>query len=395
MTAFLIAAALLLAASLVLLARPWWRRASSGGASRRELNKAIYRDQIAELENDRAGGQLAEADYQQARAELQRRLLEDAAQDDAQLVAPAHPKRTLIAMLIALPLLGGGLYAWLGTPAALDQMQRRDFTQQDVDEMVAGLAAKLEKEPDNLPGWVMLARSYKAMRRTDDAERAYEKAWPLVEQEPQLLADYADLLASKTGDLTGRPEELVAKALKLDPDNLQALWLAGTAAFNRDDHAKAIEYWQRAQRQLPPDSEDGQMLANIVEESRKKLGVGKKPAAANVSAVRGRVEIAAALQAKVAPSDTVFILAREAGGGPMPLAAKRTSVANLPADFFLDDADSLMPNRPLSSVKSLQVEARVSRSGDAKSQPGDLVGSLGPVKPGAKGLKLVIDRVVP
>jgi cytochrome c-type biogenesis protein CcmH len=117
--------------------------------------------------------------------------------------------------------------------------------------------------------------------------------------------------------------------------------------------------------------------------------------AANVSAVRGRLEIAAALQAKVVPSDTVFILAREAGGGPMPLAAKRTNVANLPADFILDDADSLMPNRPLSSVKALQVEARVSKSGDAKSQPGDLVGSLGPVKPGAKGLKLVIDRVVP
>ena len=394
MTAFLIAAALLLAASLVLLARPWWRRTSSGGASRRELNKSIYRDQIAELESDRTSGQLAEADFQQAHAELQRRLLEDAAQEDAQLAAPTHPKRTLIAMLVALPLLGAGLYAWLGTPAALDQMQRRDFSQQDIDQMISTLESKLDQEPDNLQGWVMLARSYKVLRRTADAERAYEKAWPLVEQEPQLLADYADLLASKTGDLTGRPEELVAKALKLDPDHLQSLWLAGTAEFNRGDYAKAIEHWQRAQRQMPPDSEDGQMLANIVEEAKKKLGTGKKPAAAKASAVRGRVEVAAALQAKVAPSDTVFILAREAGGGPMPLAAKRTSVANLPGDFVLDDADSLMPDRPLSGVKSIQVEARISKSGDAKSQPGDLVGSLGPVKPGTKGLRLVIDKVV-
>lgn len=394
MTAFLIAAALLLAASLALLARPWWRRRSAGGASRRELNKSIYRDQIAELDSDRASGQLAEADYQQARAELQRRLLEDAAQDDAQLVAAGHPKRTLIALLVALPLLGAGLYAWLGTPAALDQMQRRDFSQQDVEDMVAGLAAKLEKEPDNLQGWAMLARSYKAMRRTDDAERAYQKAWALVEREPQLLADYADLLASKTGDLAGRPEELVAKALQLDPDHLQSLWLAGTAAFNRADYAKAIEHWQRAQRQLPPESEDAQMLANIVEEAKQKAGAKAAPAAKS-AAIRGRLDIAAALKAKAAPTDTVFVLAREAGGGPMPLAAKRTSVANLPADFILDDADSLMPNRPLSSVKSLQVEARVSKSGDAKSQPGDLVGSLGPVKPGAKGLKLVIDRVVP
>ncbi|MBI4997975.1 MAG: c-type cytochrome biogenesis protein CcmI [Rhodocyclales bacterium] len=266
MTTFLIAAALLLAVSLALLSRPWWRRAGTGRSSRRDLNTTIYRDQLLELDGDRASGQLADADYQTARAEIQRRLLEDAAQDDAQLVATAHPKRTLVALLVALPLLGAGLYAWLGSPAALDQMQRRDFSQQDVENMVAGLAAKLENEPDNLQGWAMLARSYTTMRRTAEAERAYEKAFALVEQDPQLLADYADLLASKTGDLAGRPEQLIAKALALDPDHLQSLWLAGTAAFNRADYAKAVQHWQRAQRQLPPESEDARMLASIVEE---------------------------------------------------------------------------------------------------------------------------------
>lgn len=394
MTAFLIAAAVLLAVSLALLSRPWWRRFAAGRTSRRELNRTIYRDQIAELESDRASGQLAEADYQQARAELQRRLLEDAAQDDTQLVASGHPKRTLVAMLVALPLLGTGLYAMLGTPAALDQMQRRDFSQQDVEAMVASLAAKLEKEPDNLQGWAMLARSYKTMRRPAEAERAYQKAWALVEQEPQLLADYADLLASKTGDLAGRPEELIAKALKLDPDHLQSLWLAGTAAFNRADYAKAVEHWRRAQRQLPPESEDAQMLANIVEEARQKMGARKAPATAGAPAIRGKLELSAAMKALAAGTDTVFLIAREAGGGPMPLAAKRARVSDLPMEFTLDDSDALMPTRPLSSVKSVQVEARVSKSGDAKSMPGDLAGSIGPVKPGAKGLRLVIDKVV-
>jgi cytochrome c-type biogenesis protein CcmH len=395
MTAFLIAVALLLAASLALLSRPWWRRTSFGNASRRDLNKAIYRDQLTELERDQASGQLAAADYQQARAEIQRRLLEDATQEDAQLVAPAHPKRTLIVMLLALPLLGFGLYAWLGNPAALDQMQRRDFSQQDVDKMVAGLAAKLEQEPDNLQGWAMLARSYKAMHRPADAERAYEKAWPLVQQDAQLLADYADLLASKTSDLSGRPEELIAMALKLDPDHMQSLWLAGTAAFNRGDYAQAVQHWQRAQRQLPPDSEDGQMLANIIEEARQKMGSRKAvPVANSPSGLRGRVDISSALKARAAPTDTVFLVAKEAGGPPMPLAAKRAQVADLPMDFALDDADSLMPSRPLSGAKAVQVEARVSKSGDAKSQPGDLIGSLGPVKPGTKGLRLTIDKVV-
>jgi cytochrome c-type biogenesis protein CcmH len=403
MTTFLIAAAVLLAVSLALLARPWWRRAGLARTSRRDLNTTIYRDQLLELDRDRASGQLAEADYQTARAEIQRRLLEDAAQEDTQLVAPAHSRRSLVALLVALPLLGSGIYLWLGNPAALDQMQRGDFSQQDVEKMVAGLAAKLEKEPDNLQGWAMLARSYKTMRRPAEAERAYEKAFPLVEQDPQLLADYADLLASKTGDLTGRPEQLIAKALALDPDHLQSLWLAGTAAFNRADYATAVRHWQRAQRQLPPESEDARMLANIVEEAKLKMGPGKGAAMAKASAaaaptpapaIRGRVELSAALKAQAAPTDTVFIAAKEAGGPPMPLAAKRVRVADLPTDFSLDDADALMPARPLSSAKSILIEARVSKSGDAISRPGDLKGSVGPVKLGAKGLRLTIDKVV-
>jgi cytochrome c-type biogenesis protein CcmH len=399
MTTFLIAAAVLLAVSLALLARPWWRRGGPARTSRRDLNTTIYRDQLLELDGDRASGQLAEVDHQTARAELQRRLLEDAAQDDSPLVAAAHPKRTLLALLVILPLLGAGIYSWLGNPAALDQSQRRDFSQQDIDKMVAGLAAKLENEPDNLQGWAMLARSYKTMRRTAEAERAYEKAFALVEQDPQLLADYADLLASKTGDLAGRPEQLIAKALALDPDHLQSLWLAGTAAFNRADYATAVRHWQRAQRQLPPESEDARMLVSIVEEAKQKMGAGKKspvsaaPAAA-APALRGRVELSAALKAQAAPSDTVFIAAKEAGGSPMPLAAKRVRVADLPMDFSLDDADALMPSRPLSSAKSILIEARVSKSGDAKAMPGDLKGSVGPIKLGAKGLRLTIDKVV-
>ncbi|HZV55376.1 MAG TPA: c-type cytochrome biogenesis protein CcmI [Rhodocyclaceae bacterium] len=393
MIPFLIAAALMLAASLALLARPWWRRKRTDTETRRDLNAAIYRDQLAELESDRGSGELSDADYQQARGELQRRLLDDAAEADLPLAAPTHySKRTLIALVIALPLAAAGFYAWLGNPAAMDQMARQDFSQQDIEKMVGGLAAKLEKEPDNLQGWAMLARSYKAMRRPADAERAFEKAFAFVENDPQLLADYADLLASKAGDLSGKPEQLIAKALALDPDHLQSLWLAGTAAFNRNDYAKAVEHWQRALRQLPPESEDAQMLNNIIAEARQKMGAGKTPTAA--ASLRGRVELAAALKAQADQENTVFILAREVGGGPMPLAAKRARVGDLPMDFTLDDSDALSPQRPISSAKSVQIEARVSRSGDAKPMPGDLSGRLGPLKPGAKGLKVVIDTVV-
>jgi cytochrome c-type biogenesis protein CcmH len=362
------------------------------------LNAAIYSDQLTELERDRANGQLGDADYQEARTEIQRRLLDDVAQEDSRLVAPIHPKRTLIALSVLLPLLAVGLYAKLGNPSAMDQAQRRDISEQDVNAMVATLAAKVESEPDNLQGWVMLARSYKAVRRPAEAERAYEKGFALVEQDPQLLADYADVLASKTGDLSGRPEQLIAKALALDPNHLLSLWLAGTAAFNRNDYAKAIEHWERAQGQMAPNSEDAQMLANIIAEAKQKMSKGKAPvaavAAAAAPAIRGRVELAAALKAQATPTDTVFIVAREAGGPPMPLAAKRVLVSDLPMDFSLGDSDALMPSRPLSSAKSIQIEARISKSGQAKSMPGDLTGSVGPVKLGAKNLRISIDKVV-
>jgi len=397
MIAFLIAAAALLAVTLALLARPWWRRRGSGAATRRALNAAIYRDEFADLERDRASGQLGEADYEQARGDLQRRLLEDAAENDAPVVAD-HGWRTLAGLAVALPLAAAGFYYWLGNPAALGNNPQQPITNADVDRMVASLAAKLEKEPDNLQGWAMLARSYKVLHRPEEAMRAFEKALPAVEQDPQLLADYADLLASQNGgNLDGRPEQLVNMALKLDPNHMQSLWLAGTAAFNRNDFAKAAEIWDRALAQLPPDSDDAKMLSNIIAEARQKGGVkapAPKAAAANAGYVAGRVELAASVKAQAAPDDTVFILAR-GDGAPMPVAVLRARVADLPMDFRLDDSNAVMPGRNISAAKTLNIEARVSKSGDAQSKPGDLSGTVGsPVKAGAKNLRIKIDSVV-
>lgn len=411
MTTFLIVAAVVVAASLALLARPWlWRRHEMDVHSRRALNTAIYGDQLAEVERDRASGELSDADYQEARNELQRRLLEDAAEADAKLAATAHPKRTLFALIVALPLLSAGFYAWLGSPSALNPAlttPEHQVTQQDIEKMVAGLAAKLQREPGNLKGWVVLARSYKALQRYPEAAKAYEKGYALVETDSQLLADYADVLAATTGGLAGRSEELVKKALTLDPNNVQALWMLGSAAFRRQDFATAIELWERGVNALPPGSEDAQALSQIIEEARGKMdAAGASPKAATKTApaapsaaaagatIRGSVEVAAALKAKASPDDVVFIFARAVDGPPMPLAAKRVRVADLPMDFTLSDSDSPMPQAKLSSAKSVRIEARVAKGGDAKPKPGDLSGSAGPVSPGATGLRVIIDTVI-
>ena len=277
MTGFLVSAAVLIALTLALLSRPWWWRRSAGATSRQTLNARIYRDQMAELARDHAAGQLPAEDYAVACDEIQRRLIEDVAEADEPAGQRPAGRMTLIALLLLVPIVAGAFYALFGNPAGLDAMARRDFTRADVDKMVASLASKLEQEPDNLQGWAMLARSYKAMRRPDDAKRAYEKAWALVETDAQLLSDYADLLASSNGgDLNGRPEQLVNMALKIDPDHLQSLWLAGTAAFNRDDFRQAVVHWERALKLLPTDSDDARMLAGVIDEARQKMPATKK-----------------------------------------------------------------------------------------------------------------------
>jgi cytochrome c-type biogenesis protein CcmH len=398
MTGFLIGAALAVALTLLLLLRPfvWQRPRTAATATHRQLNAAICRDQLAEIERDRNAGTLAEEDYRQARDELQRRVLEDGQGEEIASVLRA-PKKTLIALALLLPVASAALYLLLGNPAGLNPAApEHQVTAQDIERMVANLAAKLDKEPENLKGWSMLARSYKAMGRVDDAEKAFEHAAALVDTDAQLLADYADVLATKAGgSFAGKPQQLIDKALKLDPDNLQALWLAGSAAYEGARYDQAVAAWSRLLKLLPPESDDAKQIAAGIADARAKAG---KPAAAPVDAakaVRGRVELAPAVRDRAAPGDTVMVVAREAGGPRMPIAVLRLRVADLPLDFALDDSLAMTPDRLISTVKNVEVEARVSKSGQAVPQPGDLFSATQKAKAGTAGLRLVIDQIRP
>lgn len=272
MIGFFIGAALLVALTLWWLLRPTGARASTETTSHRELNVAIYRDQMVELERDLAGGELGEGDYAQARQELQRRVIEDSTEEAATVAAAVPAKRiTPWVLSFVVPLAAIGLYLLLGNPYGINPPPpEKRVTADEIERMVAGLAAKLEKEPDNVKGWMMLARSYKAMGRLEDAAKVYDRLGKVVEQDAQMLADQADLLATLAdGNLEGRPRQLLDKALKLDPDNIQALWLMGTAAYARKDFALAVKHWERAQRQLPPESEDAKFLGEGIAEAKK------------------------------------------------------------------------------------------------------------------------------
>lgn len=277
MTQFFIFALLLAGLVAILLARPLWRRspASVQAADEREAaNLAIFRDQLAELEREMAEGSLAEADFAQAKRELQRRLLEEVAPE----ATPASPsqaassRKTALAIAILLPILGLLGYGVLGTPRALDPSQTQaapQMTQAQIEGMVAKLAAKMQANPDDLQGWLMLARSYKQMGRYAEAVDAFAKAEKLMDGEPDLLAAYAETIAMARGQgLQGKPMELVKKALKLDPKHGHSLFLAGAGAMEAGDNKAGIAYWEALLLQVEPGSEIDQMLRSGVDKMK-------------------------------------------------------------------------------------------------------------------------------
>jgi cytochrome c-type biogenesis protein CcmH len=409
MTGFLIAAAVAVALVMLLLLRPFVWSAAPSRMSQRQMNAAVYRDQLAKLDQDLAEGALNTEDHARSRDELQRRALEDLREDDAVPMLRA-PKRTMLAVGLLVPLAAIALYAVLGNVDGITgRGAEQKVTQADVERMVASLAVKLEQNPTDYKGWVMLARSYKVMGRTADAEKAFDRAAPLVDTDPQLLADYADVVVTNAnGNFVGKPQQLIDKALKLDPNAPMALWLAGTAAFSRGNKDEAIRHWEHLATLLPADSEDGRNLQAALAEVRGKAPLNAQAAAAQpapaaapvvafanaAASVTGTVELDAALKGKATAKDTIMVIAR-APGMRMPLAVLRVPATQLPLKFTLDDSLSMSPQAKLSGASEVEVEARISKSGQAVPEPGDLFSSVQTVKVGAKGVTLRVAQVRP
>ncbi len=392
MTLFwLIGAAL---AALVLAWVLWPLRAPAGGGpvSRKAANVSIYRDQLRELEADLAAGTLAQADYDRSRAEIEARLLEDVRDADAPAaVRPAGGRRLAIGLGAAIPVLALGVYFMVGNPGSLSQQLEHGATVAQLETMVERLAARLRESPDDAQGWQLLGRSYAALGRYKEAADAYAQAALRAPRDAQLLVDFADVLAMARGRrLEGEPEKLIQRALEIDPQNLKGLALAGTVAYERKDYAQAAAYWQRMLPLVPPDSEDARMISQNVAEARSLAGQKQSQAS-----LRGTVSLSPKLAGKAAPDDIVFVFARAAEGPPMPLAVARARVRDLPYSFRLDDSMAMTPAMTLSAFPRVVVGARVSKSGNATPQPGDLQGASAPVANDAGEVRVVIDRVVP
>ena len=396
MTSFLIPALLLLILVLVLLLRRLFFPAKDSATSRRQMNAAIYREELDKLEAERLAGTIDADSYEQAHAEMRQRLFQDTDEAD-DLAVMGSPKKTIVGICLFVVLLSAGFYFYLGDAARIaEKSAEKPMTQESVEKMVSEFAAKMEKEPDNLKGWAMLARSYRILGRNAEAANAYARAGSFVDTDPQLLADYADVLAANAnGNFAGKPQQLINKALTLDPNNLLALWLSGTAAFNAQNYKVAVQSWEKLAKQLPPETDEARAIAGSIAEARSKGGL--PPTSAPVisnQGVSGQIGISSDLQSKVKAGDILMVIARKPGER-MPVAVLKTAVTGFPMNFVLNDALAMSSDALISKLPEVSVEVRISKTGMAMPESGDLISTPQTIKVGRTNARLMIDQVRP
>jgi cytochrome c-type biogenesis protein CcmH len=283
-----------------------------------------------------------------------------------------------------------------------------------ISGMVDRLAERLKSRPDDAEGWQMLGRSYATLGKHGQAIGAYETALRLRPDEPTLLAELAFSAAIANRRVGGADSaQLLQRALKLDPRNPKALALAGTLSLERKDYQGAVSHWEQLARNEPPDSPLGRQIQASIAQARQLAGsqsalmpvaddalasiatsTPTTRAAAAAGTVSGTVTLAPALRGRVAPEDTLFVFARAVNGSRMPLAVLRKQVKDLPLRFTLDDSLAMSPAAKLSGAANVVVGARISKSGKAGAQEGDLQGHLPAVVLGTGNLKLEIGEVV-
>jgi len=416
---FWLSAAVLIAVTLAFVLPPLFGRKHPQALSRTQLNTAAYRDQLEELEAARVNGIIDETAFAEARAELERGLLNDvgASEPDSESRSTrriSHPLAAVV-VAVAIPLLAFGLYLSLGTPSVLINgvTSRAEGPAQgsspSIEEMVASLEQRLKKQPNDVQGWLMLGRSYTFMQRFKEAGAAYARAYALAPDEPAVLVSYAEVLTRiGQGRVPDQASAMLDKALAANPDLQPALWLAGMAAFQRGDNATALKRWKRVREigGLKPATE--KVLARFIARAEGKPAeaapaqTASAPAAASQPAAAGgakllvHVSLSPELATKARPDELVFIYARAAKGPPMPLAAVRRKVRDLPLTVTLDDGMAMLPQMRLSKFPEVVVGARISKSGAPTPSSGDLQGLSEPVRVAEAGVvEVSIGQVVP
>lgn len=406
MTIFWISAALMVLAALALILRPLLSNRPLSALDQQDVNLTIYHRRLQELEADQMAGLLTEVAAAEAKLELQRQLLGDLNQEPAAPVRrrPAYAMAAVVGIL--LPVAASALYLHLGSFKA-EELLAASSTRTDGQDQVAfirehlgELQEKVKAEPENLEAVLMLGRAYLVLEQYDAAVDVYAASVPWASEQAVFLVDYAEAIAyAQGGDLRGKPTELLQHGLGIEPDFPKGLWLAGLAAMQAAQPEQTRQYWERLVEILPPESEAvaqmRQLLAEI-DDSQASVERQAEPSADAVAvSLQVDVYLSPGLAQTVDVGSTVFVLARPADGQRTPLAAIRRTIERWPFSIVLDESMAMVPGMSLREFPQVVVEARISRSGDATSQPGDLIGHSGPVSTASDDpIRIVIDRLV-
>jgi len=410
LTLFVLLIIVLIIAAYFIVLPPLWKVRDIEEANFDQRNILIARHRLAELKEQLQFGALSQSLYDEQIAELKQAL-----GDDLEITHPANSLPTqgrwaAYLLIVAIPLLAGTLYWLLGSPQSIDRVD--DVTEvaagvpdsNAINKMVEGLAAKMKTDPNDANSWLMLGRSYKVLQQYPKAVDAFANAYRLLGDKPDVMLQYADALAFANNEqINGQSAELVFKALALEPDNLNGLWLGGMSKAQAGDFMGAMLLWKKLETLLPPGSdaqkETQDLLAKIASQIPKDavlptVNSNQQAATGQVSATI-EVSLSAALKKTTEPSDTVFIYAQALSGSKMPLAIVRKQVSELPLTVTLDDSMAMMPTMKLSNFPTVKLMARISKSGNAMSQSGDLIGTINEVTLADKKLnKIVINNKI-
>jgi cytochrome c-type biogenesis protein CcmH len=427
MTLFWTLAAAMIVVALALLAPTLLRRQRAGSDDTAVVNVEVARDRLAELARARDTGDLSDEEFAQARRDLEVALAQDLETPAAAPAATVNRggRSALIAAAVLVPLVTVPVYYQIGAPELIDGVAPAQPLSADelppMDVLAEQLRERLEATPDAAPeGWFLLGRTYMRLDDFAGAAKAFERFVELVPDEPAGLLSLADALTMRDGGRSGpRAVELLNKALTLDPDSVTALWLLGNADYEAGRTDEALDKWQRAYPLLASEpgmqtelgrlirQAGGEVPASAAELPPIMSTAGLAPPAApeaapaagedgGGAAITVQVALAPALMDKAAPGDTVFVLARADDGPPMPLAVARHRVDELPLTVTLTDQMAMMPALKLSTFPRVKVSARVSKSGQATTQPGDLAAANAVVDSAAppEVVQLLINEVV-
>jgi len=399
---FWIAAGALLLVALAFLLLPILRgRRAQAEEDRTALNVALYEERLAELTSQHSAGTLTAEQLEAGRADAARELLEDTENSDKPRIAKLGRSVPLIAAVL-VPLMGYGLYMYWG---ASDKVQMaRQFSEQPrtVEEMTAHLEQAVQEQPDSAEAWYFLGRTYMNQERPADAAKAFGRVVEIAGRQPELLGQLAQALYF-AGDRqwSDKLQALTDEALQGDPQEVTSLGLLGIAAFEEARYQDAVRFWEQLVAALPEEDPSREAIRGGIERARQQIEGGSSTTeqasatSEKADTAGATLQIQVALDPKVAesvsPQDTVFVFARAVAGPPVPLAAKRLTIADLPATVTLGDADAMVPSMKISSVEQVTIMARVSRSGDATK--GEWMGQSEALDTASdNAIDLVIDR---